>query len=64
MAAAPTASNLTEIERELVIACEGLLAEFDKLTRYGSPMAVNANEAAAFARRTVAKTRAQGRARP
>lgn len=63
MATGAAAANLTETELDLVLACEGLLAEFDKLTRYGSPMAIAANEAVAFARAAVASTRAKARAR-
>jgi hypothetical protein len=39
----------TEIER-LRAALEGMIAEWDKLSRYGSPMAKSANEQIAFAR--------------
>ena len=57
------AGSLTDTERDLLVACEGLLAEFDKQTRYGSRMAIAANEAVAYARAAVARTRAEGRAR-
>ncbi len=35
--------------RNLANALEGMLSEWDKLTRYGSPMAKAANEQVAFA---------------
>ena len=41
-----------EIER-LRAALEGMLMEWDKLTRYGSPMAKAANERVAAARRAL-----------
>lgn len=43
---------------ELLAALEALLAEWDKLTRYGSPMAKNANESVTFARAALSKARA------
>ena len=44
-------SGVIETARQ---AIEGLLAEWDKLTRYGSPMAKAANERIAFARTALA----------
>jgi hypothetical protein len=38
-------------EEQLRSAIEGLLSEWDKLTRYGSPMAKTANERVAAARK-------------
>jgi hypothetical protein len=52
---------MTETERlaaQLATALEGLLMEWDKLTRYGSPIAKAANERVTFARAVLAKARA------
>lgn len=40
---------------DLYEALEGMLAEWDKLTRYGSPIAKASNEAVNFARAALAK---------
>lgn len=42
---------------ETLLALEGMLAEWDKFTRYGSPMAKAANERVNYARRAAAKAR-------
>lgn len=50
---------LAEAERsELIAALTGMLTEWDKFTRYGSPMAKSANEPVAFARAALAKAQA------
>jgi hypothetical protein len=43
-------ARLTRERDGMRAALEGLLSEWDKLTRYGSPMAKAANERVAFAR--------------
>ena len=40
---------------DLLEACKGLLYEWEKFTRYGSPLAKAANERVAFARAAIAR---------
>jgi hypothetical protein len=42
--------------KQLWAALEGMLMEWDKLSRYGSPMAKAANERVNFARATLKET--------
>lgn len=51
---------LTDENKRLREALEGLLMEWDKLTRYGSPMAKAANERVAAARELLKKIHAEG----
>ncbi len=44
---------------EMAEALEGMLAEWDKFTRYGSPIAKASNERVNFARAALAKARGQ-----
>lgn len=48
-------ANLIVAAPEMLAALRGMVAEFDKFSRYGSPIARDANEAMRHARAAIAK---------
>lgn len=50
---------MTDLEKELLIALKGMVAEFDKFSRLGSSIAQNANEARHYAIILIARAERQ-----
>lgn len=47
-----------DLSKDLLVALKAMVAEFDKLCRYGSPIARDSNESVRFARDAISKTEA------